>query len=333
MSKPKAVLISDVHYNLQTLEIADKAVNKAFKHANRLEVPLIICGDLHDTKANIRGECMNAMKKTLEVYSLTSPVVLRGNHDSINEKSKEHSLSFLKPNCIIIDEPFYSKRLECHLIPYHHDANELRQYLKTLPPKSTLIMHQGINSSNAGHYYQDKSALNKEDLAGFRVISGHYHTRQSFDLPDGGKFDYVGNPFTLNYAEADDPPKGYQILYDDGSLEFVPTNLRKHVVVDIGIGDIDHPDLWQHDYKRGDLLWVKVSGDKQYLNITKKDIANRMKIEGDFKLDLISTDITTSKQDPNKPQFEVLDTLIDSLTNTDDEQKSRLKDLWKQLED
>lgn len=63
-TKPEAVLISDIHYNIQTLPLADAAVNMAITKANQLGVPLIVCGDLHDTKANLRGECVNAMLET-----------------------------------------------------------------------------------------------------------------------------------------------------------------------------------------------------------------------------------------------------------------------------
>ncbi len=60
-SKPIAVIISDVHYDLNTLEVADAALTKAVSKANDLDVMLIICGDLHNTKANLRAECIDAM--------------------------------------------------------------------------------------------------------------------------------------------------------------------------------------------------------------------------------------------------------------------------------
>ena len=61
MKIPTAVLISDVHYSLQTLPLADKVMRMAIDKANSLGVPLIVAGDLHDTKANMRAECVNAM--------------------------------------------------------------------------------------------------------------------------------------------------------------------------------------------------------------------------------------------------------------------------------
>ena len=306
----------------------------------------MVCGDLHDTKANIRGECI---KSILDVFSalLVPSFTLVANHDRINEKSSNHSLEFLRHVTTLIETPIYLEyikprsldepnwpKMNLHLIPYYHDVTELRSYLKTLPPKSTLIMHQGIQGSNAGEYFQDKSALRPEDVAGFRVISGHYHNRQTIDLPDGGRWDYVGNPFTLNFAEANDPPKGFQILYDDGSLEFVPTNLRKHIKIDVKVGDLssDKTPLWQYEYNDGDIIWVNVSGYKEYLTgLTKTHVAKDLDLPSDFKLTFEPIEQVSDKSTAPVSQTKehVLDGLIDSLSNTTVIQKQRLKAIWR----
>lgn len=340
--QPIAVLISDVHYSVQTLEVADKALRLAVSKANELEVPLIICGDLHDTKANLRGECVKAIMDTLETASL-QPYILRGNHDQINEKSNEHSLEFLRNVAVVVTEPqLYFVELETgvfslgYLIPYYHDPEELRAYLRTIPGRRRLIMHQGIEKSNAGHYIQDKSAITEQDVAGFRVISGHYHTRQTIQLPDGGVWDYVGNPYTLNYAEAKDPEKGFQILYRDGSLEFVPTNLREHVVLAFTIEtlqEFEEDGGFIRAIKNNDLVLIKVSGPTDRLSaINKKRVADLLHLTQDFRLDLIPTD---SRPDSivatNKPQEEVLDSLIAAWQGADIDRVSRVQSLWKGL--
>lgn len=320
LSKPVAVLISDVHYGVHTLVLADAVVRMAIDKANELRVPLIVAGDLHDTKANMRGECVNTLIETFKQCD-SPPYILVGNHDRLNEKSPEHALNFLAPYAMLISHSVRQKF--GYLIPYHHDPEELRAYLKTLPKGARLIMHQGLEKTNSGHYIQDKSALRHEDVAGFRIISGHYHTRQTIDLPDGGTWDYIGSPYTLNYGEANDPPKGFQILMDDGTLTFVPTNLRKHVIWNEIIGQqIDQPSVSEDD-----LLWIKMHGTREQLvGFTKSSIPLKMP----FKLDLISLNTTPSvPQIPKLNQESLLDSLIDSLTNTSDERKLRLKDKWK----
>lgn len=333
MAKPVSVLISDVHYDLSTLPLADAAMRQAITKANSLGVQLWVCGDLHNTKANMRAECLNALIKTLMMAD-KKPRILVGNHDRINEKSQEHALTVLDGFYgEIIDRPNRSAN-GVYFIPYHSDIVELRAYLSTIPKNSTLVMHQGITGSNMGDYVIDKSAINPLDVAGHRVISGHYHSRQTIKLPDGGTWDYVGNPFSASYGEANDPEKGFQILMDDGSLEFVPTNLRKHIIFDCT------PETFQYltlsSLCKGDLLWTKFRGTKEQLRTVNKEYVSRLldlDTFGDFRLDLIPTDTVTTAPNNVAPlsRSDLLDSLIDSLSDTSTERKERLKGLWKTL--
>lgn len=326
MSRPVAVLISDVHYSVHTLKLADAAMRQAINTANELKVPLIVAGDLHDTKANLRGECVSALIKTFTTC-IFPPYILIGNHDRINEKDSAHSLEFLRAYANIVDSPLWCPTAYAWLLPYYHNSDECRADIKELRlvnPGANFIMHQGIEGSNTGDYIQDKSAISPEDVSGLQVISGHYHQRQTIKLLDGGQWDYIGNPYTTSYGEASDPPKGYQILLDNGSLQFIPTHLRKHVIWNEVIGQqIDQPSV-----SEGDLLWIKMYGTREQLNMVTK---NSVPLSMPFRLDLIPTDTTTSAPAQNLSQADLLDSLIDSLTNTSDERKTRLKQSWKDL--
>ncbi len=262
------------------------------------------------------------------------PLILRGNHDSVNEKSTEHALGFLSNKCDIFKVPMRHKNW--YFIPYQHSIQEFKAIIDQTGDADVIFMHQGVQSSNAGHYIQDKSAIPKEWLKGRRVISGHYHTRQAIDLGDGGQLDYVGNPYSLGFGEVNDPPKGFQVLYSDGSLEFVPTNLRKHLVLEMkvdSLGNIAHAPT--SHINPNDILWFKVTGPSDKVcNITKEYITNLYGIEQQFKLDLIPSDtIPTGGKVADKSllQNEMLDNLIENLQNTDSERKERLKQLWKQF--
>jgi len=335
---PVAVLISDVHYNVHTLPIADAALRQAITKANELEVPIVVAGDLHDTKANLRAECVNAMIETFKTCDLRATVIV-GNHDKINEKSQEHSLNFMEEyvNFIVNKPQKFSVELDTgefdlgYCVPYYSDAEELRAYLKTVPAGSRLIMHQGLQGSNSGEYIQDKSAINHEDVANFRVISGHYHTRQ--DIRTGrpqkghvGLWSYIGNPYTLNFAEANDPEKGFQVLYSDGSLEFVPTNLRKHVIWNEYVGENrDQPSVGPDD-----IWWIKMHGTREQLAGFTKD---KVPTNKPFKLTLeyLDSNVNSNEVKTSQTQTEILDSLIESLTNTSPECKTRLKETWRGL--
>lgn len=333
---PIAVLISDIHYNLNTLDLADKAMNMAIDKAEELVIPVIVAGDLHDTKANLRAECVNRMLKTFSRMT-SEDVILIGNHDKINEKSEGHSLEFLKALDVTVEnQPTIHPRTGLHLIPYQHDTEVLRNYLKSCPKGSTIIMHQGLTGAAPGEYTQDKSAISYEDVRDFRVISGHYHTRQ--DIRTGrpqrggvGLFSYIGNPYSLNFGEASDPDKGFQVLYADGSLEFVPTNMRRHIVFNMASNEIGPQTILS--YNAEDLLWLKVTGTKEELaRLNREIIIAKLDIKAtSVRIDMIPIETLVSSQliETTLSKDQTLDNLIDSESTITVEQKVRLKQLWR----
>lgn len=184
-----------------------------------------------------------------------------------------------------------------------------------------------------GDYIQDKSAIRPEDVAGRRVISGHYHARQTIQLPDGGSWDYIGNPYTLGFGEANDPEKGYQILMADGSLTFVPTFLRRHKRFEM---EVLHLCSVAKEVRPGDIVWVRISGPISRLStLSRATVADKLELTGAFRLDLIPDEVRVDTQSGHENtqagQDEILDSLIDRLTNTSEDHKARLKGLWKDL--
>lgn len=314
---PIAVAINDIHYNLNTLLLADAALKQAVAKANSLNVKLIILGDLHDTKANLRGECVNAMIETIKGCH-QPPIIIVGNHDRINEKAEAHSLNFLEPYATIV--PKYSMYNNLYLIAYHHDLEELKTHLKTIPKGSTILMHQGITGADSGDYFLDKSAIPRSALEGHTVYSGHYHARSDI---------YLGNPYTLTYGEARDPEKGFHILYSDSSVEFIPTNLRKHRVYALRTGE----PKFQVQYNPGDLVWIKVFDTYEHLEaVTRANIAQELGLpQTGWKLDLIPTD-TEIELVTNLAlsQDQALDSIIDTL-EASSELKLRLKTMWRNM--
>lgn len=198
-------------------------------------------------------------------------------------------------------------------------------------------MHQGLHGAMMGHYAQDKTSLTSEVFSDFRVISGHYHAAQ--DIRTGrprkgavGLFSYVGNPYTLSFGEANDGPKGFALLMEDGTLERVHTNLRKHVVIDFTLGD----KAPNHGALPGDLIQVKVRGPESSIKkVSKVQYANALKLPTvNFRLDLIPTDSApTEKEEMAKKgltDFQVMDKLVEQMEETDT-QKAHLKNLWREL--
>jgi len=325
--KPIAVLISDVHYSVQTLERADKAINLALKHATKLQLPLVIAGDLHDTKANLRGECINRLISTLTPYTC-EVYILVGNHDKINEKSDEHSLNFLKPYAHVIDTPQYIEPIDSYCIPYQYDLMEFRHIINDIPTNSRIIMHQGLVSALPGEYTFDKTAILKDWVKDYRVISGHYHARQDIKIGDN-LFSYIGNPFTTSFGEAKDPEKGYQILYEDGSLEFVSTNLGRHIKYEFDWKNIQNITVSKDDY-----VWLKLHiSNAELLKLNKEKICNQLNlIPAQTRIEFSTNDEICEYKTNTLNTNELIDELIEQQDWTP-AKKSNIKEVWRDLAD
>lgn len=336
MPKARCVISGDIHYDLSTLRFADTVTRQAIALANKLHVPFVANGDTTDKKASLRAECVNAMIETFKTAKVR-PYINIGNHCMLNSKGGGHALNFLAPYATIIAAPRFVSELDSHVIPYNDDIADLRRYLAGIPKGSQVILHQGLKSGNAGHYIQDNSALDTDDLKHFRSILSHYHTRQDIKcgrLRDGnvGLASFIGNAYTLSFGEANDPEKGFQVLMDDGSLEFIPTSLRKHVIIACSAGALPLTSLAKSD----DLVWVKLSGTRSELAaVDKKALGLKLLGHSNYKLDKIPTDAPKSTY--KKPQDvtrspETLDGIIDE-SNESDAQKAALKALWREALD
>lgn len=334
-SKPKAVLISDIHFHVNTLELASCALRQAVAEAENLNVPLIIAGDLNDTKAILRAECANVIIKILDACVDVPVFVMVGNHDLINEKAKEHSLNFLRPYVNVIQEPVEAAGF--YFIPYRSTVESFQEALSKVPEGSIVIMHQGVKGVFMGEYAVDKSSIDPKELAKFRCISGHYHRHQNI-ICDGkkhasngetGVLSYIGSPYTMSFAEANDGPKGFQVLMTDGTLKQVETNLRKHVIVARDVENVLYPI---EGLNPRDKLWLQVKGSVAELHkLSKKEIGLHHLGHQDFKLDKIPNDIEMPKMNVQEmTNDQILDKLIEASEEPADFKKY-LKKLWREV--
>lgn len=327
MIKPIAVLISDVHYSLSTLEVADTAFRAAIDKAAELGVPLIDCGDLTNDKAILRAEVVNQLLKTMD-YALDKDVqitLLVGNHSLLNEKGTEHALNFLADYANVVSSNTAFERY--HFIPYQSSNEEFVKILHKLPKDRIVIAHQGFKGANMGDYIQDRSSVDPKDCEGYRIISGHYHRHQTL-----GEITYVGNPYTLSFGEANDGPKGYLVLYSDGSFKREYLDLRRHKIETWTIEGYNETHPLKLDPSH--VLWVKLTGPKSELDkLTKEAIGDKIVGHNNFRLDLIPTDevkLDTKEIPMTDPQL--LDAIIDNLPEST-EYKNSLKQLWRQIDD
>ena len=331
MSKPKFVAISDIHFNVNNLELATYALNAAINKAEYLKVTLVIAGDLLDTKAIIRGEVANRLIKILEYHSLLPIFILPGNHDLINEKGDENSLNFLNnvASVLVVSKPELYHSI--YFIPYQNTNEKFKAALCKTPKNCIVVCHQGVQGAFMGDYVQDKSSVSIEELGSTPIISGHYHRHQTI-----GPLTYIGSPFTHTFGEANDGPKGFLIVNEDGTFTREILDLRKHVKINASIYDkevIYHEPASVKSLKPTDLVWVKILGTKSRLDsINKEAVGKSLLGHSNFKLDLVplESNIVKSEELIKLEPNEILDNLIDA-TKESKEQKDKLKELYRSL--
>lgn len=320
--QPIAVCISDLHFNLNNLELASAALKMAINKSNELQVPLVIAGDLHDTKAIIRAEVANRLL-ALFTGGPQQVYILVGNHDLINEKGTAHGLNYLGilSNVLIIDTVRVFRLLpsQLTLMPYQSATFSITD------PAGIIIMHQGVKGAFMGDYIQDKSSIDSELLKNSQVISGHYHKHQTV-----GTVTYIGSPYTQSYGEANDPAKGFLVLYSDGSYDRVLTNLRKHIVIDRTLDTLGDPIP---NHSPGDLVWIKIKGPLSELHkLDKIEIGQKLLGHSNYKLDLIADKVEpqTIEKSETLTSNELFETLILEMAETD-EQKAYVKELYHEI--
>lgn len=322
MKTPRAVLISDIHFNINTLPLASSALNQAMRKAEVLRVPLLVLGDMHDTKAMLRGECVNSLISLFNSFGETA-YILVGNHDLLNEKGIEHSLTFLRNYAVLVSTPGVIDGAA--FIPYQASPEAFAKALAEIPQGVTIFMHQGVVGANLGDYVLDHSAVDPEILKDYKVFSGHYHQHQTV-----GTVTYIGSPYTVTASEANDGPKGFLVLYDDNSFEQIPTNLRKHVTVERTPANILDPIP---GLQPADILWVKVKGTYSELKkLNKAEIGKALIGHNNFKLDPIvnEVDATAIEEEKDYSSSELIDKLIEESGETK-AQQTFLKSLWRRI--
>lgn len=324
MSKRGLVLISDIHFSINTLKESEFSLRQALETALKLKYTLTIAGDLNDTKAIIRGEVANKLISILNDYKSVNVLILIGNHDLLNEKGKEHSLNFLNElsNVTVMSE--YVELEGYHYIPYQTSKDAFRSIISKIPKGSTIIMHQGVLGAFMGEYIQDKSSIDPQELKDFKVYSGHYHRHHTV-----GTVTYIGTPYTITFSEASDGVKGYIVIDENNRIKQVPIVLRKHIIV---CRDNTNITISEHGIKLNDLLWLKISGPSDWLKtLNKEELGKRFIGHNNYRLDLIITDKSDLVDNTvNQNANDLLNQVIDCFSTTDS-RKDILKSLAKEL--
>ena len=248
MSKknPFALLINDIHVSKDNIPEFVENWNEALDVCDKRKIhKIIIGGDLWlsrsaqtlSTMLAVRSAIMKATHQGLTI------IIAEGNHDKVDQESLDgYSLVFSEyPGVEIIDDYaiYEMENTDLFVMSYFPENGSFieryKEMTKEIMPerKAVLYIHQGIRGGLATASDDELPAnLFKEFAA---ILVGHYHNRKSIT---GTKIEYIGSSRQHNFGE--DEEKGYTIIYDDGSYEFIKNEANtRYKVIDVDFANVD----------------------------------------------------------------------------------------------
>lgn len=176
-------------------------------------------------------------------------VAANGNHDKVSQEDIRGYCHVFQGmgNYRVVDEHYALMIGGCntviHMMPYFPETGSFKKRLRDVVKKhvdksqtNILYIHQGINGALAHSDETNNKELPTHIFKDFdTVLVAHYHNRVHID---GTNIHYVGSSRQHNFGE--DTDKGYTLIYNDGSFEYLDNNVNtKYITFEEEYDDID----------------------------------------------------------------------------------------------
>ena len=318
---PCVLLFNDIHVSKDNIPEFNKNWDEA----------LVVCEQRGIKEIALGGDLFHSRSsQTLDVLLTVYDALLRaasmgihltianGNHDLVDQEAIRGycHLYALHPNVTVVDDFLTLANddwgFALHLIAYFLENGSFRQKLGCLvagglekSKYNYLYIHEGINGALAQPSEDELPAHIFGDFD--RVLVGHYHNRTTVK---GTDIEYIGSSRQHNFGE--DEEKGYTILFNDGSVEFVKNKANiRYKVIDVPVEDVSVHLLDRLEEMKADgryKIKVKIHGSGSTVAAVDK---NSLMSAGASKVEIV-------EQAP-----EVVETISSSLFERFDSQKIR----------
>jgi exonuclease SbcD len=245
MKKAISILSTDFHLKPSNIVEIYNLVKQQCELAKEKNIEVLcFLGDIFDNRISQRMEVLNIFEKILQLvesYDLKL-YIIPGNHDKTLYDQKESFVDPFKfhPNVRVFDLAggVNFEKIYLHFIPFFSTNEWLRilenlletQVDKSNVKKQVLLSHIAVTGSqnNDGAFVETPikvSTFKVFDL----VLLGHYHNMQQI----GRKIHHIPSIRQNNFGE--DNKKGFTILYDDATIEFIKSDFKEYVQVNIDL--------------------------------------------------------------------------------------------------
>lgn len=245
---PVALILSDCHCGKETVKDFIINWNEAIVICLSKDIrKILFLGDLVLSRSAQTLEILLAIHDVLADCRKhqIQVIMINGNHCKVNQESSRGYCNVFDSfeNVQVInewEEIEITDSLGIGMISYFPEngsfiqkLEQLEEHIFALPySKRLLMIHQGIRG---GLQHSTENELPANLFSRWdNVLVGHYHDRCRV----GNNIEYIGASRQFNFGENED--KGYTLLLEDGSLEFIRNkdNIR-YRVIDIPIEKVD----------------------------------------------------------------------------------------------
>jgi exonuclease SbcD len=318
MKKALAICLTDTHAHQNNIDVQESVWKQVVGHAKKLDIKKII--HLGDFVVDRKSQSLQVLDhlswvKNYVLDNDMSLIGITGNHDKVAlESTSAYPNLYDDVGFKIIEEEHelkLSDNICVWLLPYFPESGSYKERVKSISDRldeskfNIIGSHIGVS----GGLSHKNATINKEVPAGifkkFNLgIFGHYHNKNLVEHEFDCDLWYIGSTHAANYGEDND--KGFTVIYDDGSIEFINSEFTKFETISIDVNDVD--GKWMSETKKyiseGNVnVRVIVTGDESELKKIKKQMFSEIGVK---KLKL-NTDSVAIRNEDDRVVFVSLD--------------------------
>lgn len=300
--KPIGSLINDIHLTKDNGALVKDIIKQVIVICRKRKIKNIFCGgDIFTSRSGQPLSCLTDWGEILheiEKEGLNFEAI-PGNHDKTDDDDERSYLDVYQKSMNVHRRGEYKvfSGVVVAFIPYFQDEKWLEEYDRICQEilesedidedcVKILITHSGFDGVMNNDGSKVESIIKPSMFKGWdKVLIGHYHNASEL----AENVIYTGSAYQNNYGETI-TDKGCTIIYDDGSIEFVPLKFPKYIKEVVDVNDKDTLQNLIEKYEGEDYHHIRFIFKGSKVDANKVDTAALAKLGIDARFEAVETE-------------------------------------------